>query len=295
MNNFAQNIEYQLGGIEVGGKYDKYAWAEEINMVHSPKAFTLGKNEKKDNDTVYLGFEWEHPYKVVGFNNYVSKYLKSDLGKYINFRAECNALELVSIPATLEGHKRWMGEYFWPSKVTNRFKSYRGSGNGIHVHVDKKCLTKESMTNLLVFFANKENHTFLSKIAGRDITTNEWCSINTDTELQYRDKKIIGHNIVLDEKNLTEAECFFNEKEIAINSNTAFGTIEIRIFNTVHTKAAFYKKLEFVDAMIRFCKQKQLEDMEIEPFIKFVEANKYKYPNLIKHRQIVDRIRRFKN
>jgi len=258
----------------------QYNTMREVGMHNSPMAF----QSTEERNPIMMGWEWERVLKQDNQSRelrekMLNKLFNSPLRLYVNARNEGNDLELVSIPATLSQHKKWMETFlfkkeYFIDKIVGRVSSNRG----IHIHIDKSAFSDASLDKFICFISDKANKQFMKQIAGRDIYRNRWCKPYNIKFIKDKDDKITHSNLEIEGKTITGQYC--EEKEVAVNTDSLFNTVELRIFKTTSKKNIMYRNLEFADALTRFSNVHPFEDLNVESFMAYVVRNKVRYPNL---------------
>lgn len=254
---------------------------EELSMEHSPKAFLKDATERKP---IMLGWEWERKMlfdmeSTVKGSTVLSKIIKGPLGLYVNVRYEVNDLELVSIPCTLNQHKKWMDTFLFKKEL--ELDSILGKPvveRGIHIHIGKDAFSQDSLKRFLVFISDPNNKVFVNKIAGRNIRESRWCRPVPFSYKKDKTGKITGCNLNVTDKLILEGG--HGSKSVAVHCNSDLGTVELRIFKTTSNKDMMYRNLEFADALTRFVAVHTYEEMNAKDFMEYVVRNKVKYPHL---------------
>lgn len=247
-------------------------------------------------DPVFMGFEWESCTDRGRLPEVVKRSATSPLKDFVNWRSGGNPLELVSIPATLNFHKGYMEEEFFKKgfgDIINESSVSPSSGCGVHVHIDKRAFTPASLKKFISFVALPSNRSFVEYIAGRSLSgENNNCVANRVNFTFARNPKVGGTVPVKSDIQLDSNLYHINNKGIdgkgsAVNTTHKYvttigklGTVEFRMFNSVHTKELLFKNLEFTDALVRFTRRITYNKLTYQNFIRFVEANKEAYPYL---------------
>jgi hypothetical protein len=163
--------------------------------------------------------------------------------------------ELVSIPAPLERHKRQ-----WDSFLSNPPRGLRSwetqNRCGMHVNVSRKPLSQLAIGKILVFINADENRSFVERVAGRP-------------SCFYSDYR---------KKTITDARRYTEHREAVNLSNRE--RVEIRIFRGTLKKSSFMKNLEFVHAMVRFCRFTGINHLDVYSFLDWFKGTRKDYPYL---------------
>ena len=202
------------------------------NYTHKVEE-TLGFDRQKLKSEPYLGIEMEFQVdkrkagRLYVGNTMFGHALMKDDGSITN------GFELVSRPAGYTTHlARYdsfltdLPEYIHPHKSC-----------GMHVHISRRAFTYLGAGKLVEFMNREDNKDFVKLIAGRGTTNYQNRDDNYDKYTPYRqavkDRYVGRYNFV----NL-------NNKK----------TIELRIFATPANKLEFNIRMQFVKAMIEYCK-----------------------------------------
>ena len=194
---------------------------------------TLGFDRQKPKSEPYLGIEMEFQVdkrkagRLYVGNTMFGHALMKDDGSITN------GFELVSRPAGYTTHlARYdsfltdLPEYIHPHKSC-----------GMHVHISRRAFTYLGAGKLVEFMNREDNKDFVKLIAGRGTTSYQNRDNDYDKYTPYRqavkDRYVGRYNFV----NL-------NNKK----------TIELRIFATPANKLEFNIRMQFVKAMIEYCK-----------------------------------------
>jgi hypothetical protein len=247
-----------------------------INMVNSIKAFTMGKGEVRKDRTIFLGLEWEVQLKrndsivkadgkgLTVFGEYIAKSLDSEIKDYVNYRPEGGLLEMVTVPATLEGHKEYMNRLLFVPELLGLIAHHSPrNGVGIHIHICKAAFSKWSLARFIQFIRNVETQDFMVQIAGRDI---------------YYDGTKVSKPVRV-QSDLVDSHS--KGKFEAVNTSTHQHTVEVRIFDSAYDAGGVYEKLEFCDALTRYTRNPK-RAIDATEFSLYVEANKERYPYLFR-------------
>ena len=161
----------------------------------------------------------------------------------------CDGVEIVSHPMSFDYIHNDM-DWSFLDDVKGWMNSY-----GIHIHVCRKAFKNQfHIEKVINFFALEPE--FINAIAQRD--SRQWAKIQR--------KKGIG-----DKK----------DRYTAINQKCS-NTVEFRIFQTSCRKDRVLKNIQFVDAIVNYCRKPILiNEMSKNSFEHYVAKNKGKYPELL--------------
>ena len=194
---------------------------------------TLGFDRQKLKSEPYLGIEMEFQVDkrragrlYVGDNMFGHALMKDDGSIRGGF-------ELVSRPAGYTSHLARYDSFLTdlPEYIHPHISC------GMHVHISRTAFTQLGAGKLVEFMNREDNKEFVKLIAGRGSTNYQTSDPNFDIKTPYRqaykDRYVGRYNFV----NL-------NNKK----------TIELRIFATPANKVQFNIRMQFVKAMIEYCK-----------------------------------------
>lgn len=170
-----------------------------------------------------------------------------------------NGFEIVTHPHTLvEMKKLW--QRLWDSDVLARLD---GSRNGLHVHVGKTNGSTDPVT--------RKPRVFISRLAQEKIVV----FINDPAHkklVEFMAGRDVGHWGKLKKKVLGKSQS--TERYEAVNTLNR-NTIEFRIFRGTTDKAEFEARLEFVDAVVRFCRSHGLNELSQDEFLEWVRQGEW--------------------
>jgi hypothetical protein len=178
-----------------------------------------------------------------------------------------NKYEMVSVPASLRAHKRLWAEFF--DKVDYRkFDVSKDTGNGMHVHIDRKSFTKEHLNRFTWFIINPANQDFLFTVSERPTKANmhEWARVPDG--VIFQPSKVSASRIAIAlNRSLRGAIHFKSDK-----------TVEIRLFKGIVSYATVVKNLEFVDSVVEYTRVTSLKNISLSHYLDWLETlpkNKY--------------------
>lgn len=214
-----------------------------------------------DSNTIYYGTELEHEW-----NNIRTRGQVRQLGKKIHqyFKDQGipvllsqdgsinNGAELVSIPMSLEAHLKVYKDY-WETVPELRAENH----TGLHVHVSKSPLSRLLQGRIVHFVNAKDNRSFMVQLARRE--SGEWA--------RYDSSKVFD-------------EALYDDSRYSAVNVGRSATLEFRLFKSAGNFEEYAVSLEFVDALIEFCRVHDFSDLHYEEFIKFVAEVHEFYPHL---------------
>ena len=141
-----------------------------------------------------------------------------------------------------------------------------GSGYGIHVHLERNSLSKETQERILEFFLKDNNREFLKKIARRNPNhywTFDYSEVSDQPCPITKSKKLIDKN---------------SEKYRAVYVNSK--TLEFRMFRSTTKVDAILVYTDFVLCLASYCRRKT--SLFYKDFITFALSKEKHFPNLAK-------------
>lgn len=188
-----------------------------------------------------------------------------------------NGFEIVTVPASLEEHKKKWKPFFQKNFQTKGMKSYSMGTCGMHVHVSKKTIPGEAQKKISVLVNAPKNRPLIEAVARR--YNNNYAKIQPRT---------LSHNFSGE------------DKYHAVNLRASPETLELRLFSGTLFENSFFRSLEFAEAVTHFCLNPELTDADLlkpQPFFGFVRdaespvwgvPNKILYPNLLETVKILE-------
>lgn len=239
------------------GKIHSYS-----TRVPSILTFKASKINYKQ-EPLYLGIELEYNSHTKTKDAQLSHKLLSDHAILKSDGSVPNGFEIVTCPATADIHLAQFKPFF--AYKDSHTKLYPDTNTGMHIHLSRKALGQFSIGKMIAFFNNAKNKSKLEKIGGRKL--NNYC--------QQDDSRTFTYEI-------------YNGKDGAryniLNCNND-ATVEIRMFATPKSYEEFASRVEFADAIGRYCmpatQSLSLKDLiKFDNFKVFVTKNRKAYPNL---------------
>lgn len=144
--------------------------------------------------------------------------------------------EVNSAPATLQYHR----EACWGTFFESAKKYLVGKNNcGMHIHISRETLDEMTQAKMICFVHNKYNKDFMSAIAGRLVSPYaSWCKTKT-----IKDKDGVVDIVT------------YSRDALGVSSHTNGATLECRIFASIPTKQGVLQGIEFIHALIEYCKE----------------------------------------
>lgn len=189
-------------------------------------------------------------------------------------RAGC---EIVTAPATLNYHRQQL----WNKFFDNSSKLVESPvGCGIHIHFSVAPLTSLQLAKIIYFYHNTDNVAFIEKIAARKYSGNmEKKKLDSEGEVNNVINSVKVGTIQMGDTGYIHR---VGRSIISISQHMQAKTCEVRMFQGQTTRHGVMRALEFVDAVIQFCKAtpnmgSKLTDKE---FLSWFPSVTDKYPDL---------------
>lgn len=233
------------------------------SVLTSLEGFRADKGEKLPLRPLWLGVELE----VEARDNFSSAMvaLKRDVRDFCILKPDGSlgekGIEIVSVPASLEYHRKAWTRFFENSAA--KVRGWHGHSCGMHVHLSANAFTTLSLAKMMVFINSDQNAEFIDDVAGRGPTG--YC---------VRRPKQIEHGVQAKRHGSDHYEA------IGVSRHNHKKTVEIRIFRSNVNSAGFYKNLEFCDALPRWAKSASVQDLGYMSFCLWVQAHHRDYPAL---------------
>jgi len=181
--------------------------------------------------------------------------------------------EIVSHPATY----KYLKEHpeLWNDVLRYRHRgviSYRTGTCGIHIHLSRNYFTTEHLERFLQMIYCQSSFTYL--ISQRNSgALSQWARLyDRHNDNKRYTKRAIKEKMLKDR--------YSHERYEAVNlSNTH--TIELRLFRGTLNQTAFWKNIEYVQALVEFTKDAN-NKLTLSKFLNYIAENKDDYCNLQK-------------
>lgn len=229
--------------------------------------FTI-KGPKEPSATLY-GVELETssaytPTDIIAAQTDLFFIMKADSSIRGCFR---NAYEMVTVPASMRAHKRLWAEFFEKVDYT-KFDTSKDTGNGMHVHVDRKTFKSNHHLNRFTwFFIDPTNTDFLFTMSERpskhDMQT--WAPTPRIPSGKSYVSCVRGAKSI--NGSLRGAVHYKGDK-----------TVEIRIFKGLVSYATIVKNIEFVDSVVEYTRFVSSQQLSLSDYLSWLESspkNKY--------------------
>lgn len=178
-----------------------------------------------------------------------------------------NKYEMVTVPATFKAHKRLWADWFNKLDYT-KFDTSKNTGNGMHVHVERKAFFDSRHLNRFSwFFINPANYDFMFEISERPNKSEFQRWAPTPHFGEGRSKTKTMRNAVAAHRNLRGIIHFKSDV-----------TVEVRMFKGVVSYATIMKNLEFVDSVFHFTTETTLLQTNLKSYLAWLDrqpSNRY--------------------
>jgi hypothetical protein len=220
------------------------------------------------------------------------KEVREALGNFVEVKADGSltpnrGFEIVTRPASITEHKKNWPKFF-DSGVVKDLKSFQTKTCGIHFHVSRKPLSELAIAKIVCFVNARHNRRFVEMVAGR--SSEQWSKFiakRLHDKENWAEALYPIYDTVNGIKQITSwkksKQWKNNERKYEAVNLRHKETIEFRIFRGTLKKESFFKNLEFVDAVVRFCypdNRSVRECMARSKFLDYVEKHKDLYPHL---------------
>lgn len=210
--------------------------------------------------------------------------IEKDMAGLAILKPDCHS-EIVTVPATLRYHREKLWKKFLANscnRVTGREKEI---GAGLHIHFSRDALTDLQLAKVIYFIHNITNNTFLTEIAGRGVHAHAFAG-GTKSNIKGLKLKDSYQQILNQQTYARDA--------ISISKRNSGKSVEVRIFQSNPTEQGIFQAIEFLDALIKYCASKDVNDEELEyrSFMSWFKNTgqrtnyKYFYTNLVKHKYL---------
>lgn len=250
---------------------EEYNEDEEDNHDNPP--YRYYRLDSEAHHPLYYGIELETgTFDQELYNNWHEEILdkipdcfftKSDSSIYDNSDV-LRGTEIVSHPMTYKWLKANQGKW---NKVLNLRKkglrSYVTDSCGIHIHLTKS------------WFSEKHLYKFMKMI---------YCFPSFTTMISQRRKsQLKSWGSLEDVENLKKKakDKYWYKRYTAVNLCNS-STVEIRIFRGTLDKVAFWKDIEYIQALVEFTEQAKVKDLKIKNFVWYISYKQKEFPNLYK-------------
>ncbi len=256
------------------------------DLLNSGHSFSKNLGEEKP---VYVGFEWETYTAPPDTEKFLKESANTGLFGYLNFGEGGLPIEMRSVPATVAYHKRILEQEFFKNGLNRliNLKPLANNACGIHVHIDKRSFSKRSLKKFIMFICNPSNAEFIGSIAGRPIGPRvSWRAYNPCTFYYTKVGRIKTSDIKINSR-LEHIDPMVNSiivggKNFAVNTDTCYNSIELRIFKTCRTAFSLFAKLEFTEALVYYARHATMAKLTASDFTTYVKRNGQRWPNLNK-------------
>lgn len=250
-------------------------------------------------DSLYFGVELE--VQTENSINKVIPHIRKTMPDFVICKRDGSigdqGIEIVTVPASFYDQKKmWEGFFANKPLVT----SWASGQCGMHVHIARKGLSILRIGKISVFINSPVNSEFISAIAGR----------SGNNYNRFRDRSISECNSLHDASRAAVPATAYNrqgqadvrsriyrnasERRGTMNHDNHYeavnllpnNTIEVRIFRGTVKKEGFFKNLEFVHALVKFCEVAKIEDLTYPEFISWLLKNPKDYPHLLSYLRV---------
>ena len=220
--------------------------------------------------------------------------------RYVMFKedgslGERTGFEIVSAARRLKDHQKFLSEFYPYSAFYAKVEDHCG----LHVHIDSRAFTALTLGKFLLFFNDPDNADFLKFIAGRHPLFNSsacgYAAMHTpindeDGEPLPLNPATIKHHAgysrykMINLTNLSEKEQDRLLAHAERDCKGNYSTVEVRLFASTSKKEKLLMRLEFVHAVVVFCREAGFAQLTAKGFTDWInQPRNFKiYPNLMK-------------
>lgn len=249
-----------------------------------------------------LGFELELEAQY-GRRGEILQDLEDNLNqsmRYVMFKEDGSlgdrtGFEIVSAARRLKDHQKFLSEFYPYSTFYAKAKDHCG----LHVHIDSRAFTALTLGKFLLFFNDPNNADFLKFIAGRHPLFNDSARGYAAMHTPINDedggplplnpatiKHHAGHSRykMINLTNLSEKEQDRLLAHAERDCKGNYSTVEVRLFASTSKKEDLLMRLEFVHAVVVFCREAGFAQLTAKGFTDWInQPRNFKiYPNLMK-------------
>ncbi len=249
-----------------------------------------------------LGFELELEAEY-GRRGEILQDLEDNLNqsmRYVMFKedgslGERTGFEIVSAARRLKDHQKFLSEFYPYSTFYAKAEDHCG----LHVHIDSRAFTALTLGKVLLFFNDPNNADFLNFVAGRHPLFNNsargYAAMHTpindeDGEPLPLNPATIKHHAgysrykMINLTNLSEKEQDRLLAHAERDCKGNYSTVEVRLFASTSKKEELLMRLEFVHAVVVFCREAGFAQLNEKGFTNWIsQPRNFKiYPNLMK-------------
>lgn len=220
--------------------------------------------------------------------------------RYVMFKedgslGERTGFEIVSAARRLKDHQKFLSEFYPYSTFYAKAEDHCG----LHVHIDSRAFTALTLGKFLLFFNDPNNADFLKFVAGRhplfNVPARSYAAMHTpiddeDGKPLPLNPATIRHHAgynrykMINLTNLTEAEQDRLHARAERDCKGSYSTVEVRLFASTSKKEKLLMRLEFVHAVVVFCREAGFAQLTAKGFTDWInQPRNFKiYPNLMK-------------
>lgn len=300
---------------------DAYYWGDEWHSIPEDEAFDEEEgglleswgtscsclaHDRSFTSSPYgdftLGFELELEAEY-GRRGEILQDLEDNLNqsmRYVMFKedgslGERTGFEIVSAARRLKDHQKFLSEFYPYSTFYAKAKDHCG----LHVHIDSRAFTALTLGKFLLFFNDPNNADFLKFVAGRhplfDDSARGYAAMHTpindeDGEPLPLNPATIKHRAgcsrykMINLANLSEKEQDRLLAHAERDCKGNYSTVEVRLFASTSKKEKLLMRLEFVHAVVVFCREAGFAQLTAKGFTDWInQPRNFKiYPHLMK-------------
>ena len=229
------------------------------------------KLDDEPSPRMYYGIELEvGTFEYINFENDIISNLSIE---YFNRHEDGSifdgdvrqGIEIVGHPMTY----KWMkaNPDVWNNVLKLRKKglrSYKTNTCGIHIHLSKKAFDEHHLYKFMKMIYRFPSFTRLIS-QRKGVHLNQWASINGECAKNLKQKA--------KDKN-------GGRRYTAVNLTNSHGTVEVRLFRGTLNEMAFWKNIEYIQALLEFTANARVKELSVKNYLFYVCAKKHEFCNL---------------
>lgn len=221
---------------------------------------------------MYYGIELETgTLKHINFGDDIIRNLPI---KYFDRHDDCSIFDDGNVKQGIEivGHPmtyKWMkaNPNIWNDVLKlrrKRLRSYKTGTCGIHIHLSKNAFNERHLYKFMKMIYGFPSFTkLISQRNGNRLK--EWADIKGECKKDLKRK--------------AKDKCG-GKRYTAVNLTNSKGTVEIRLFRGTLNEMAFWKNIEYIQALLEFTANAKVKELSIKNYLSYVCVKKHEFCNL---------------
>ena len=204
--------------------------------------------------------------------------------------SEARGIEMVTRPARMSEHISMLGPVVFPEGT----RAWDAGDCGMHVHIDSRCFGMLDFGKFLLFMNSAANASFIRRIAGRHPSRDE----QAERYAGLIDSAYMRNVVAVKKGGSTTRYRLVNVTTLSRRESERLGvtfsgrdsksnasTVEVRVFRASLKRDRLFAQLEFLDALIYWCKHGASADptqLTSEQFLTWLKPRTKGWPRLAK-------------